>query len=54
MSILTMTPSSEWYEAPDLDDEDEDDRPPIPVEMLIVSGSIGWWTASAELPDLDD
>jgi len=53
MSILTMCTSPEWYEAPDLIDEDEDDHPVPPSEALSVSYGRVWWTSALDL-DTDD
>jgi hypothetical protein len=47
MSLLTMTPSPEWYEVPDIEDEGDDT---VPFPELLTAG---WWSASSILDDED-
>jgi len=53
MSILGLY-SHQYYDPPEVDDDDQDDQPAPAAEALTVSAGLVWWTASAELPDTDD
>lgn len=46
MAPIAYTPSIPWI----TDDEDDEQAP---VEALTLTALGGWWTASAELDDLD-
>lgn len=46
MSVLTMCPSPEWYEAPDLLDDDEPEPIAEPELLTVTAAGLVWWTAA--------
>jgi len=53
MSILGLY-SHMWWDAPDIDeDDDQDDQPMCPPDILSVSLGVVWWSDAPILTDDD-